>query len=97
MKKQTIKNYWEARLPLGTKVKRPERYVQFYYLSKDAEFKEHKGEKILEIGCGVGMDSLEYAKGGALVYGIDLTNSAIRITKNRFKLNNLKGDFRTMD
>ena len=95
--KKIIKNYWETRLPFGTKIKRPERYSQFYYLLKDAEFKEHKGEKVLEIGCGVGMDSLEYAKNGALVYGIDLTDSAIKLTKERFKLNNLKGDFKTMD
>lgn len=91
------KDYWETRLPFGTNVKRPERYVQYYYLLNDAEFKKHKGDKILEIGCGVGMDSLEYAKGGAFVYGIDITKSAIKLTKERFKLNNLKGNFKVMN
>ena len=91
---EKIKNYWETRLPFNDKIKRPERYKQFNYILKDAEFKEHRGERVLEIECGVGTDSLEYAKGGASIYGIDLTDSAIKITKRKF---NLKGNFKRMN
>ena len=43
---------------------------------------------ILEIGCGMGTDSIMFAKGGADVTGVDLTENAVKTTSNRFKLYN---------
>lgn len=62
------------------------RYNVYYeYLSEDAEFTEHKGEKVLEIGVGLGTDLVEYAKGGAKVYGVDLGEEQINLAKINFK------------
>lgn len=66
------------------------RYSVYYsYIMQDAEFNEHKGEKVLEIGVGVGTDLIEYAKGGAKVYGIDLGEEQVNLTKMNFKLRDL--------
>ena len=67
------------------------RYTVYYdYLTQDAEFAAHGGEKVLEIGVGLGTDLAEYAKGGALVYGIDLGEDQTNLTKLNFELRGLK-------
>lgn len=66
------------------------RYSLYYaYLAQDAEFTEHSGEKVLEVGVGLGTDLIEYAKGGAKVYGIDLGEEQVNLTRMNFELRQL--------
>jgi len=66
------------------------RYKKYYeYLKNDLEFEFHSGEKVLEIGCGLGTDLIEYAKNDAIVTGIDLHEDQINLTKLNFELRNL--------
>lgn len=48
-----------------------------------AAFESTKGMKVLEIGVGLGADHQEFAKAGAELYGIDLTERAIEHTLKR--------------
>ena len=51
-------------------------------------FKDSAGKKVLEIGCGGGLDSIEYAKSGAQVWATDFTDEAVEFTTDRVnKLN----------
>ncbi len=108
--KGRIRTYWETRLPQRWYSKKKEGTKEYYdevekerftkqypFLIKDAEFNKHKGEKVLEVGCGIGTDSLMFAKGGANAYGIDLTQSSIDTTNKRFRMCGLKGNFKRMD
>lgn len=45
-----------------------------------------KGKHLLEIGCGMGYDSLEFLKRGVRVTATDLTPSAVRLAKRHFEL-----------
>ncbi len=66
------------------------RYDRYYpHIKKWAEFEYHRGEEVLEIGCGIGTDLIEYAKHGAVVSGIDLGSDQIKLTKLNFNLRNL--------
>ena len=49
-------------------------------------FDQFKGTRLLEVGCGMGTDLLQFARGGAVCTGIDLTPRSIEITKERFAL-----------
>ncbi len=49
-------------------------------------FKSYAGARLLEVGCGMGTDLLQFARGGALCTGIDLTPRSIAITRQRFAL-----------
>jgi ubiquinone/menaquinone biosynthesis C-methylase UbiE len=67
------------------------RYKVYYpYLLNDAEFKYHSGEKILEVGCGAGTDSIEFARNGACVTSVDLGEDQIAMTKLNFHLNKIE-------
>lgn len=56
-------------------------------------FNQFKGARLLEIGCGMGTDLLQFARGGALVTGADLTPRSVEISKKRFELYGVRGEF----
>ena len=58
-----------------------------------AKFDSFKGKNVLEIGCGLGTDGIEFAKNGAEYIGVDLTPSAVELTRERFKLFGIPGRF----
>jgi SAM-dependent methyltransferase len=50
----------------------------------DREAKLLKGKHLLEIGCGMGYDSLEFLKRGVRVTATDLTPNAVKMTLQHF-------------
>lgn len=62
-----------------------------------AKFEKFKNKDVLEIGCGIGTDGMEFAKKGARYFGIDLTPNAIKLSKERFELFNVKGTFKVVN
>lgn len=59
------------------------RYYVEPFIHSIAEFTRHHGKKIFEIGVGAGTDHLQWARAGAECYGVDLTETAIDITRRR--------------
>jgi ubiquinone/menaquinone biosynthesis C-methylase UbiE len=49
------------------------------------------GKSVLEVGCGIGLDALEYAKHRARVAAVDLSPICINLAKRYFSYNNLNG------
>ena len=45
-------------------------------------FDRFKGARLLEIGCGMGTDLLQFARGGARCTGVDLTPRSVEITRH---------------
>jgi 2-polyprenyl-3-methyl-5-hydroxy-6-metoxy-1,4-benzoquinol methylase len=73
------------------------RYDKNGYLLKLVDFTGYAGKKVLEQGCGVGLDLARFARGGAQVTGVDLAQKAIGLAKKNFELNGLSGDIRVMN
>lgn len=51
-----------------------------------------QGKHLLEIGCGMGFDSLEFLKRGVRVTATDLTPSAVEMTKRHFELEGVQAE-----
>ena len=62
------------------------RYQKMPFLRDYVQFPQYKGKKVLEIGCGPGIDTLQFAKGGADVWAVDLTSRAIELTRSNLSL-----------
>ncbi len=104
-----IRNYWNnhihdlkiARHPVGTEAFFNEldeyRFDKLRYLPKRIHFSEYRGKKILEIGCGVGLDLVHFAREGALVTGVDLSDTAIDLAKKNFQFHHLEADLDVMN
>jgi ubiquinone/menaquinone biosynthesis C-methylase UbiE len=48
---------------------------------------------VLEIGCGIATDGLEFARNGANYVGVDLTPHSIELARERFSLFGIPGQF----
>tara|TARA_B110000459_G_scaffold197696_1_gene241483 strand:+ start:98 stop:928 length:831 start_codon:yes stop_codon:yes gene_type:complete len=67
------------------------RYTVEPHILKFLEFSANKEKDIaLEIGVGAGSDFIEICKQCKTVYGIDLTDAAIKLTKERCELEGIK-------
>ena len=57
------------------------RYTAHYHLPELFESMTGADHKLLEIGCGIGVDSIQLAKRGFQVTAIDLTENALAVAK----------------
>lgn len=55
------------------------------WMKEVAGFSRHRGELMLEVGCGMGTDLLEFARGGARIVGLDLTPRHLDLARKRFE------------
>jgi SAM-dependent methyltransferase len=60
-------------------------------------FDQFAGKRLLEVGCGMGTDLLQFARGGAQVTGIDLTPRSLEISRRHLSLYGEIGDFANAD
>lgn len=98
--KSEVKKHWEKET-CGTRYSVSEvrseysdqisktRYELEPYIIEFAEFQKAEGKRVLEIGVGAGSDFLNWVRYAAEAKGIDLTVSAIKLTKERLDLNNI--------
>jgi len=69
------------------------RYKVHPHLHSAVGFEKTRGLKVLEIGCGCGSEAERFVRAGAHYTAVDLTNAALCITRRRFQLANLEGQF----
>lgn len=99
-----IRDYWNHRIhdlemtdhPVGTKAFFDDldeyRFDKLHYLPQLVDFSSFKGQRLLEVGCGIGTDLVRFAKGGAKVTGVDLAQTAIDLARKNFELNGLAAE-----
>ena len=49
-----------------------------------ARFEQWAGKDVLEAGCGIGTDGLQFARAGARYTGVDLSETAVAMARRRF-------------
>jgi 2-polyprenyl-3-methyl-5-hydroxy-6-metoxy-1,4-benzoquinol methylase len=106
---EEIRKYWNkhihdleiAKHPVGTKGFFDDldeyRFDKLRYLPNIVNFSAYRGKRVLEVGCGIGIDLARFAKGGAMVTGVDLAEKSIELAKKNFELNGVEGDLRIMN
>jgi len=55
-----------------------------------AEFDRWKGKRVLEIGCGIGTDTISFARAGARVTAVDLSDESLAVARERAAVFGLK-------
>ena len=72
-------------------------FEKLHHLLRLVDFNAWRGKRVLEVGCGAGTDLARFAKGGAIVTGVDLAASAIELARTNFAQQGLQGEFREAD
>jgi len=90
-----VRRYWNARpcnirhspKPVGSREYFDEVEARKYrvepHIPAFAEFERWKGKKVLEIGCGIGTDTIRFARAGARVTAVDLSEESLAVAKRR--------------
>jgi SAM-dependent methyltransferase len=97
-----VRRYWNQRIhdlemtshPVGSREFFDDleeyRFDKLRYLPRLVDFNRFPGRTLLEIGCGIGTDLVRFARGGARVTGVDLSETAIRLARRNVELHGLQ-------
>ena len=70
------------------------KYFVESHIPRFADFANWKGKKVLEIGCGIGTDTINFARHGADVTAVDLTEKSLEVARQRAKVFGLEDRIR---
>ena len=73
------------------------RYDKLNYLPRLVDFSSYAGKSLLEVGCGAGIDLVRFARAGAIVTGIDLSETAINLAHRNIEQNGLSANLLVMN
>ncbi len=102
---EEVKNFWDNRpcnikhstKPIGTKEYFDEVEKRKYFVEPHvpefAEFEKWKNKNVLEIGCGIGTEAINFARNGANLTIIELSEKSLDLAKKRFETFGLKANF----
>ena len=100
-----VKEFWDRRpcnirhsnKPIGTREYFDEVEKRKYFIEPHipgfAEFEKWYGKRVLEIGCGLGTEAINFARHGADLTVIEVSQESLDIAKKRFKVYGLHAHF----
>jgi SAM-dependent methyltransferase len=104
-----VRDYWErhihdleiTRHPVGSRGFFDDldqyHFEKLHHLLRLVDFDGYAGRRVLEVGCGAGVDLARFARGGAIATGVDVAQSAIDLARANFAQQGLEGEFHVAD
>lgn len=101
-----VRDYWNNRpcnirhspAPIGSREYFDQvegrKYFVEYHIPGFADFERWRGKKVLEIGCGIGTDTMNFARAGAEVTAIDLSEKSMELARQRASIFGLQDRIR---
>ena len=92
---EAVRDYWNRRpcnlrhspSPVGTRQYFDEVEARKYFVEPHipgfAQYDRWAGKRVLEIGCGLGTDTMNFARAGARVTAVDLSSKSLELARQR--------------
>ncbi len=102
---EKVKEFWNRRpcnirhsnKPLGSleyfEEVEKRKYLVEPHIPGFAEFEKWQGKRVLDIGCGIGTDAINFARNEAILTVVELSQESLDITKKRFEVYGLTANF----
>lgn len=99
---EKVETYWDSRpcnihhslSKVGTRQYFDEVETRKYFVEphipRFAEFEKWRGKRVLEIGCGIGTDTMNFARAGAQVTAVELSEKSLEIARRRAEVCDLQ-------
>ncbi len=103
---ERVAEYWDGRpcnirhspRPVGTREYFDEVETRKYFvephIERFAQFPRWAGRRVLEIGCGIGTDTISFARHGAQVTAVDVSARSIDVARRRAEVYGLQDTIR---
>ena len=103
---EAVRSFWNARpcnirysaKQIGTEEYFNEVEARKYFVGRHilrfVEFERWRGKKVLEIGCGIGTDTINFARHGAFVTAVDISDQSLEVAKRRAEVFGLQDRIR---
>ncbi len=103
---ERVAEYWDGRpcnirhspRPVGTREYFDEVETRKYFVEphivRFAEYPRWAGRRVLEIGCGIGTDTINFARHGAHVTAVDVSARSIDVARQRSEVYSLQDGIR---
>ena len=102
---ETVAEYWNRRpcnirhssAPIGTReyfdAVEERKYFVEPHIPGFADFGSWRDKAVLEIGCGIGTDAVNFARHGARYTGVELSAVSLELAQKRFGVFGLNGSW----
>lgn len=99
---EAVQQYWDQRpcnirhstRPVGTREYFDEVEQRKYFVEPHipvfAQFERWNGKNVLEIGCGIGTDTMNFARHGARVTAVDVSENSLQLARRRAQVYGLE-------
>ncbi|MEM7680345.1 MAG: class I SAM-dependent methyltransferase [Planctomycetota bacterium] len=103
-----VRDYWNRRpcnlrhsqAPVGTRAYFDQGAERKYFVEphipRFAQFERWGGKRVLEVGCGIGADTVSFARAGADLTAVDLSEASLELTRKRLSVYGLSDRVRTV-
>lgn len=102
--KQAVRRYWDAEpcgtgtvaLPPGSReffdAMERHRYSMEPFIPTFAQFDRWAGKRTLEVGCGAGTDLLQFVRGRAEAWAVDMSSASAALARRRLRTYGFRDD-----
>lgn len=71
------------------------RYALEPHIHELIDFARYRNRDVLDVGCGIATDGIQFARAGARYTGVDTSENALDLARTRFSLEAVPGSFET--